>query len=50
MEALEQADILVTGTLGLAYPQTAKAMRRSVELARSCGKCQVRAGMGDTNR
>lgn len=40
-EALSQADILVTGTLGLAYPMTAKAMHRSVELARSSGKCQV---------
>lgn len=41
VEVLEQADILVTGSLGLAYPQTASAMRRAVELARSSGKCQV---------
>jgi fructokinase len=41
VEALQGADLLVTGTLGLAYPMTADAMHRSVELARSSGKCQV---------
>jgi fructokinase len=41
VEALQGADLLVTGTLGLAYPMTAAAMHRSVELARSSGKCQV---------
>jgi hypothetical protein len=43
VEALQGADLLVTGTLGLAYPMTADAMHRSVELARSSGKCQVPA-------
>lgn len=38
---LEVADILVTGTLGLAYPQTAKAMHRAVELARKSPNCAV---------
>lgn len=40
-EKLKNADILVTGTLGLAYPQTATAMRRAVKLGRSSKKCAV---------
>ena len=39
----QEADILVTGTLGLAYPQTGAGMRRAVELATGSGKCTVRA-------
>jgi len=38
---LKEADILVTGSLGLAYPQTGEAMKRAVQLASASGKCAV---------
>ena len=40
-ETLQVADLLVTGTLGLAYSQTAAAMHRAVELARKSPTCEV---------
>ena len=36
-ELLSSAGALVTGTLGLAYPKTAEAMARAVEVARGAG-------------
>lgn len=41
----QEADILVTGSLGLAYPQTGEAMKRAVQLASASGKCAVRLQM-----
>lgn len=35
--AAQAADVLLTGTLGLAYPDTAKALNTAVDLARAHG-------------
>lgn len=37
---LQNAQFFVTGTLGLAYPKTAEAMRKAVDISKT-GPCQV---------
>lgn len=41
-DVLESASALVMGSLGLAFPATAAAMRRALEVAKR-GSCDVRA-------
>lgn len=38
--SLQNAQFFVTGTLGLAYPKTAEAMTKAVQIAKE-GPCQV---------
>lgn len=40
-DLLASADVLVTGTLGLAYPGSGAAIRRAVETARSGGRAAI---------
>ena len=37
LEKIAAAEVLVTGTLGLAYPETGAAMKRAVDAARAAG-------------
>lgn len=41
-DCLQDAQFLITGTLGLAYPETAEAMRKAVQLSKQ-GPCSVSA-------
>ena len=40
-DVIAQADVLVTGTLGLAYPGSAEAIQCSIAAAKSSDKCTV---------
>lgn len=41
LDKIANSDVLVTGTLGLAYPETAKSLRKASKVASDSQKCTV---------